>query len=670
MAPRGESERLKITLDSLRAELYGKPVELEVIVSGQSPAKNLPRTLVAVTRRGGVKIDFKEIDLTREENFQYLRDYLFEPGALKQALLEKAGRVEMIEEGRMDYQVLICRDLPDVARREQAVYATVPVYLVGQKAPPDRKVRISGRVVDDKERNLVVLAYSCRPMDERREMSFGDADHEQFERYLRTADVERTIDETICPYIVGRADAKLAAALTLCSPAAFDFEGRRIRGNLHTMFCGDSTVGKSSVLKWIRDELRLGEFGVGDMSSYAGLLAAVDTEHDAIIWGLLPLADREVALIDSFQKLSTEDVPMFREALRDERLTVRKKVSGEAMCRVRVLAAANPRRTLDGYVVAAEALRDIASITDPVDLTRWDIFVKFYARDVADERIAEAAARKPRIPVEVFRKFVLWVWTLEPEDVEFTDAAVDLVRHKFVEFSELYCSELPLVHKGYKETIARVAAAFAALTYSVRRDGSRVKVVVREEHVERACNFLRRLMESWELRQFVENVMRAAKLEKEEVDEIKAALQDNPDASRAFDAIVCSQGVEAETLAAKLGISRSAAVKAVALLKSFELVETQRKRPGYWLTPRGVAFAKLFGSVPETPKLSQEDRIARVMEIVDELDEGEGAPIERVVEKAANEGIAPGFVEHVIEQSKRRGLLFEPKLGRIARVKR
>jgi MoxR-like ATPase len=646
-------------------------VELEVLVSGQSPAKNLPRGLEVTKRSGDVIIGEDECNFADERSYKILHAFLFDRAGLMEGLGGKGNRVRIKEDGRIDYQVLLCRDLPGAGRQEYAVYNTVPIHLVGQKAPPERRVRVRGRVVDDKERNLVVLAYSCKPIDERREMRFGEADHELFTRYFAEAeDIERDIDRTICPYVVGRPDAKLAAALTLCSPSSLIFEGQRIRGNLHTMFCGETTVGKSTILKWIRDELGLGEFGVGDMASYAGLLAAVDTDHDAIIWGLLPLADREIALIDSFQKLPPDDVPMFREALRDERITVRKKVSGEAMCRTRVLAAANPRRTLDGYVTAAEALRDIASITDPVDLTRWDIFVKFGGRDVADERIAEARAEEPRIPLKVLRRYVLWVWSLEAEDVEFAEEAVEAIRQKFVEFSSLYCSELPLIHKGYKETIARVAAAFAALRYSVRQDGAgKHWLVVKKEHVESACGFLSRMIGAWEYEKYVENILKTARLEDEEAEEIRAALQDNLNAQQALDAIACSQGIEAETLAARLGLTRPAVTRAVALLKSYDLVETQKKHPGYWLTPKGVAFAKLSGA-PVKPAPAQQDKFRRAMEIIAELDEGEGAPIEQVFRAAAESGISQEFVENFIEQGKQRGHLFEPSLGRIAKVRK
>jgi hypothetical protein len=666
----GKERAIRTTLAGLRAELYGKPVELEVLVSGQSSAKNLPRGLQVTKRAGDITVGGDGYDFTDEEHFGILRGFLFDQAGMREKFSGKGNTVKIREDGRIDYQVLLCRDLPSAGRQEHAVYNTVPVHLIGAKAPPERRVKVTGRVVDDKDRNLVVFAYSCKPIDERREMRFGEADHNLFGHYFAgSGDIEHDMDRTICPYVVGRTGAKLATALTLCSPASFFFEGQRIRGNLHTMFLGETTLGKSRILKWVRDELKLGEFGVGDMASYAGLLAAVDAEHDIIIWGLLPLADREVALIDSFQKLSSDDVPMFREALRDERITVRKKVSGEAMCRARVLAAANPRRTFDNYVTAAEALNDIASITDPVDLTRWDIFVKFHGRDVADERIAEAHAEEPYIPLKVFRRFVLWVWSLEAEDVEFTEEAVEAIRQKFVEFSAFYCSDLPLVHKGYKETMARVAAAFAALKYSVQNDTGKRRLVVKKEHVESACDFLSRLAEEWEYRKFAEHSMKAAKLESAEAEEIRTAIQDNQNAQQALDAIACSQGIEAETLAARLGLSRPAVTKAVALLKSFDIVETQRKRPGYWLTPKGVAFAKLAGA-PVKPAPQQQDKFKRVMDIIAELDAGEGAPINQVAEKAAAGGISQEFVDNLIEQGKQRGHLFEPSLGKIAKVRK
>jgi len=46
---------------------------------------------------------------------------------------------------------------------------------------------------------------------------------------------------------------------------------------------------------------------------------------------------------------------------------------------------------------------------NPVDITRWDIFVPFRDDDVGGDVIAEARPKERPIPYEIFRKHVFWV---------------------------------------------------------------------------------------------------------------------------------------------------------------------------------------------------------------------------------------------------------------------
>lgn len=69
---------------------------------------------------------------------------------------------------------------------------------------------------------------------------------------------------------------------------------------------------------------------------------------------------------------------------------------------------------------------------------------------------------------------------------------------------------------------------------------------------------------------------------------------------------------------------------------------------------------------------SQHDKLQRVMEIIDELEDeyGEGAPIKEVKQEARAEGIDNSFVEEMIEQEKKNGRLYYPSEGLISRATR
>ncbi|MFW5911971.1 MAG: LAGLIDADG family homing endonuclease [Candidatus Hadarchaeota archaeon] len=67
---------------------------------------------------------------------------------------------------------------------------------------------------------------------------------------------------------------------------------------------------------------------------------------------------------------------------------------------------------------------------------------------------------------------------------------------------------------------------------------------------------------------------------------------------------------------------------------------------------------------------SQHEKLQRVMEIIDELEDdyGDGAPIKTVKEEARADGIEADFVEEIIRQEKRNGRLYEPSEGLISRA--
>src|SRR5207302_7259953 len=169
--------------------------------------------------------------------------------------------------------------------------------------PSAQKAEVTGIVTDDAKRNLTLLVYKVEPLEQSFETYKPTVkDHEAFRKYFqKNPNLRVDIDRTIAPHIVGRENAKLVAALTLHSPLFLNVECRQKRGGLTSLFTGDSTNGKSDIMEWCHDELKIGEAVVGESASRAGVTYAVDAEHDLIRWGALPLADRTIAYLDGMQ---------------------------------------------------------------------------------------------------------------------------------------------------------------------------------------------------------------------------------------------------------------------------------------------------------------------------------------------------------------------------------
>jgi len=611
---------VEIRLSQLSSRHYGRPVRVKCQIIGQGDIKNFPRhAKVSCPKQDCAgNTEDMDLDLSSVENFKLLRDYLFEEREFKESLLRcgkesfRCGNihvgkfpcsqnpslhVELDESGdRGDYVHIYVRDLLGDEKFTETTYRPIWIYLIDKPAPQTKKVEIEGIVIDDKDRNLTILAYDIRPIEEESEAAqFSQEELEGFRTHFREDLNLGDLDQSIQPKIVGRRMAKIAAALTLHSPLLISFEGGLIRGCLHTMFVGDTTTGKSEIQMWIHERLRLGEFGVGETGSRAGVLYAVDTDANAIIWGLLPLADKGLALIDGLQGMNPKEIPLFREALRSQRITVRMKVSGEALCRTRIIANANASRSLSEYAELAEALIDIRSITDPVDLTRWDLFIPFHEKDVSRKEIANSQCSEPKIPDKVFTRHVLWAWTKKPEDIEFEQEALEAVRETFKEVTEFSYSGLPLVHNGYKELIARVAVSFAILHHS---SPDHQKIVVTRKHVEEAKAFIQEMLDKWEYCDLVVRTEKLAELTYDEEENIRDELSNEFLLRQVFDEICNNQGITASALANKLKVDKRTIISKTGILKGLWLIEAQERRSGYWLSKKGITYYRRTRTPP------------------------------------------------------------------------
>ena len=238
-----------------------------------------------------------------------------------------------------------------------------------------------------------------------------------------------------------------------------------------------------------------------------------------------------------------------------------------------------------------------------MDVARWDLIVRFKDDDVPDEEIARHRPKEPPIPLDVLKKHVFWAWSLTPDQVRFTEEAERAVDEAFSELVQFSHTALPLIHRGYKETIARVAAAYAVLRHSVRveqvkqfsssrGEGVGVYVVVEPEHVRWAADFLWRLAELWDYPEYVMKLRREEEISDDEYALLKGLLEEDEVLERVFEAIVEKNGITCRVLAKKLNVSQPTVIDRTSVLRSHGLVDAHERRPGYWLTAKGARFAR------------------------------------------------------------------------------
>ncbi len=582
----------EVSLTDLSASLYGHEITFEAMIVGESSLKALPESITVECPVCGEQ----SYSLYEASNWKMLSDYLFNPAGLRVELRSLHSHsktpVKILEsEAKMDYQEAWLEPIETREKFSETSCKPLKVHFIDVRIPLEKRVKARGVVALDRDRRLTVLVYEIEPLNDYWSIQFTKEDHETFKRYFTAEDIRERIDKTLATHIVGRAASKLALALCLHSPLSFRFKGREVWGILRGIFLGTTTTGKSEVASDPKRTFNLGETVGAEISRVTGLIGTVDLDSKSIIWGVVPRADKEFLALDGLQKISPEEIAMLREALRKLKAEIVKSVRGSAPCRTRIVATLNPPRALEEYVFRAEAVRDSYPFRDPVDITRWDLFIPFSKDDVPAEEIANSYRTEPQIPAEIFRKHILWAWNLKPEEIYITPEAEESIKRNYLALSEHSLSELPLINADTLNTLAKLSVAFAILTHDVDNDG---KVVVREEHVNHAVGFFREILEKWEYFNYVDYVLQRKRLTQDEILAIEREFQDDGAVRRIFLEITKQQGIEASTLTEKLRLSKQWIISEVSKLKNLELVESQERRKGYWLTPKGISYARIL----------------------------------------------------------------------------
>jgi DNA replicative helicase MCM subunit Mcm2 (Cdc46/Mcm family) len=598
-------EPVEIRLAELRAAVIDQPVKVKAQVIGESDKMACCRKALIECLNCGTQ---EVIDLAEPRNYKLLLERLrLGQNKFKQSLYsfhvcgcEKAKRKVSLE-GYLDYRRLYCQDLIDPKEKwEERTYRTTEVILIGEpKEAAMKKIELNGIAITIKRDKDSIMVYKVEPLEKPVPSSM-----EGFEQYFKNnQNLIEDLDRTIEPYIQGRPTEKLVASLVLHSPYQLMFEGRLTRGSIYAMFLGETKTGKSDILEWI--EKNVGGEGVrAEAATRAGVAWCIMGEkNDVLVWGALPRCDKEIVLLDGMDKFDMEDLGKMREALASQELTVHMAVHGKALCRGRILASANPKKTVfeRKYKTLAESIIELFESNTTL-VTRWDAFVPFKRADVEVKAIAKAKASEPKIPLEIFRNHVFWAWSLEPEDVQFSEEAEAEIETVFETLETQYASDSnPLVHSEYKNVLARFSAAYAVLTHSVNGAG---KVIVTKDHVSKAHDLLWRLLEAWEYDWYVSDERGKLDIDAQEMADLMGFLTD--DVWKIFSAIAKTKGLQRAVILTMIDASQQTVDRYLNEMKKKDLIQHAKGfRGGYELIDKGVI---IYRKIMMAPTEKQEHR--------------------------------------------------------------
>jgi len=601
---REPGEAFLTRMSKLDAGLVGKRVRINGQVVSEQSQKAVPSSLHIFCSRCR---EDAIVNLLKNESLSLLQAVIFKQkkDVLKLAeahLVDNVGsfcddksghRIRVEEQGFMDYAVLGVRDLlEEVEKFDRQVYQSRMVHLVGAKVPPSKKVKFEGVVaVDPVSRDLCVLADHIKPLENQvAGFRITDEDRTEWPKWFNS---QLNISTQIAPDMVGREVVQQAYLLLLHSPPDIpDIHGKTIRGCLRILCFGDTKTYKSESAKDLTiSHYGLGGFVVAESSSRTGITYSIDTENRAIVWGELPNNDLGLTVIDGLHSMFAEEMKELREALENQRIIVRRYVSGEALARTRVIGIFNPNKPMNQYIYPCMAVKDSASFYDPPDITRWDLFLPFAKDDVPKEEVASRKPKERPIPEECFKRHVYWAWSRLPKHVSYAERAKDFIVKASVDLMKEYSlSNLPIVHLGIRDMLCRLSVAQACRDHSTDETHTLIRVDI--EHVIKALDFYQEMLSQLRLKEY--------KLEEEGQLEISPSEFERilTDLGKVEMDILKSIKIHSKgspALAAELDLSDRTIREHYKSLKKHGLITTTAKI-GASLTARGVKFLKALTS--------------------------------------------------------------------------
>lgn len=313
--------------------------------------------------------------------------------------------------------------------------------------------------------------------------------------------------------IWGRRDVVLAAMLVWHSPLEFNFNGRElVRGWLELLLLGDTSEGKSVLMRNLLDFYQRGDWASGENCSKAGLLCGLSQQGRSrgsgfiMRPGLFPRNDRGLTVIDECHDMPRGVMEQLSEVRSSGIAHMAKIQDFRQHARCRKLFAANPPSRKDRALMmdsAAYPVNHVMSVMrTPEDVRRLDAVAGLARSATVREQVhlnrLGTLEEVPERERKAARALVDWIWDLPRDRVQWTGSATEYALAAGRQMLDRYSSNIPLVDHGEAAIkIARWSAAVAGACFST--DLRQHALEVREEHVEFAVNLLHRLYDGTDL---------------------------------------------------------------------------------------------------------------------------------------------------------------------------
>ena len=509
-------------LDSYDSQKVGKTNKLQVTIKGKKePGYSIPhKSVLTCTVDRGPICKLCPLSAAKGEFI-----FMTEPDSAACLGMIDASQAQIASAIAGDYGVpgAKCSKLTIDVEEYQAVevlYARPSIdHADGTKARDYKNIKITsvGRH-DTESNNTVVVTGSLypSPRDQRNEFLAWEVERQEtsVDRFEVTPEAikllkkfqprkgqrplkkMRLIGDELASHvtrIVGRPEMHTLMDMTFHGVLAFKFGGQVIhRGWLESLIVGDTRTGKSEAAERLVRHFGAGEIVGGEAATLAGLvggLQQIGGKDWAVTWGVIPLNDRRIVVIDELSGLHPEEIAKMSDVRASGMARLTKIQQEVTYARTRLLWMGNPRNGgMDQYTYGVDSIRPL--IGNPEDIARFDLAMVVSSGDVLpSDYNKRLEAGELTYTAEACHTMLMWVWTRAADQIVWAKGAEDEVYKRAMVMGAQYVEDPPLIQAAnVRIKIARVAAAIAARTCST--DASFEKIIITKEHVEDAVMFI------------------------------------------------------------------------------------------------------------------------------------------------------------------------------------
>ena len=329
----------------------------------------------------------------------------------------------------------------------------------------------------------------------------------------------------------GNPDLILTMDLCYHTPLGFNM-GRfhHTRAYLDCIIVGESRMGKSSTAEAMRTTYELGTFTslAGNAATIPGLIGGSNKTAGGAYQtraGVIPQNHRGLIIFEELGKSNAAVVKELTDIRSSNEVRIA-RVSGTITlpAMVRMITLSNVK-TSDGAIKSiASYPNGISILTELIgtaeDIARYDIALVL--SDRGSETIDPLWEPEEPYPLEAYRARVRWVWSRTPEQIIIAEDVQRYIIERANELNQTYGCHIKIFGTEAWKKIARVAIAVAG--YVVSTDETFEQLIVKQEHVDFAVDYLVRIYDNptFKLKEYAEHERRYTTIDDEGV----ALLQD------------------------------------------------------------------------------------------------------------------------------------------------